>query len=110
MRTVGADRAAAIHGMQLGLAKVAPDLPFSGFYSMDQILAEQLQQQRIEVTLLASLAGLALLLSAVGIYALVSNLVVQRKREIGIRLVLGSSVRRAMALSAGLAQWQLSWD
>jgi ABC-type lipoprotein release transport system permease subunit len=82
--------------MQLGLAKVAPDLPFSGFYSMDQILAQQLQQQRIEVTLLASLAGLALLLSAVGIYALVSNLVVQRRREIGIRLILGSSVRRAM--------------
>jgi predicted permease len=90
------DQPATIRHMQEALAKVAPDLPFSGFYSMDQILAEQLQQQRIEVMLLSSLAGLALLLSAVGIYALVSNLVVQRRREIGIRMVLGSTVQQAM--------------
>jgi ABC-type antimicrobial peptide transport system permease subunit len=82
--------------MRVAMAKVAPDLPFSGFYSMDQILNQQLQQQRIEVLLLTTLAGLGLLLSAVGIYALVSNAVVQRRREIGIRLVLGSTTRQAM--------------
>jgi predicted permease len=85
-----------IRKMQEALAKVNPDLPFSGFYSMDQILGEQLQQQRMEVLLLATLAGLALLLSAVGIYALVSNLVVQRRREIGIRIALGSTAQQAM--------------
>ena len=83
--------------MQKALAEVDPLLPFSGFYSMDEILAEQLQQQRIEVLLLTTLAGLALLLSAIGIYALVSNLVVQRTREIGIRIALGSTIRGAMA-------------
>jgi len=96
VRTRNADQPATIRHMQEALARVAPDLPFSGFYSMDQILAEQLQQQRIEVMLLTSLSGLALLLSALGIYALVSSLVVQRRREIGIRLVLGSTVRQAM--------------
>jgi predicted permease len=96
VRTHNANQSNTIRLMQQALAKVAPDLPFSGFYSMDEILREQLQQQRIEVLLLTTLAGLALLLSAVGIYALISNLVVQRTREIGIRLVLGSTTRQAM--------------
>jgi hypothetical protein len=90
------NRATLTRRMQEALTKVAPDLPFSGFYSMEQILAEQLQIQRIEVLLLTGLASLALVLSAVGIYALVSNLVVQRKREIGIRMVLGSTTQQAM--------------
>jgi len=96
VRTHNSNESATIRFMQQALAKVAPDLPFSGFYPMDQILHEQLQQQRIEVLLLTTLAGLALLLSVVGIYALVSNLVVQRAREIGIRLVLGSTSLQAM--------------
>ncbi|MBW4025947.1 MAG: ABC transporter permease [Acidobacteria bacterium] len=83
--------------MQQALAKADPALPFSGFYSMSEIEAQQLQQQRIEVTLLSTLAGLALLLSAIGIYSLVSNIVVQRTREIGIRIALGSTTREAMA-------------
>lgn len=86
--------------MQSALAQADPNLPVSGFYSMDQILAEQLQQQRVEVWVLASLAALALLLSTIGIYALVSNLVVQRTREIGIRIALGSTIPGAM-LQAG---------
>ncbi len=88
--------------MQRALAEVDPDLPFSGFYSMLDLLNQRLQLQQIEVTLLGVLAGLALLLSSIGIYALVSNLVVQRTREIGIRIALGCTLRRAI-LGVGAA-------
>jgi MacB-like periplasmic core domain len=83
--------------MQRALASVDSGLPFSGFYSMTDHLAESLATQRVEVALLGAMAGLALLLSAVGIFALVANMVAQRTREIGLRIALGSTIRQAMA-------------
>jgi predicted permease len=82
--------------MQQALASADPNLPFSGFYSMSDLLAGTLATQRIEVALLSVMAGLALLLSTVGIFALVANTVIQKTREIGIRIALGSTVRQAM--------------
>jgi predicted permease len=82
--------------MQQVLAGVDSELPISGFYGMNDVLAEALLLQHVEVGLLAALAGLALLLSSVGIYGLVSNLVNQRTRELGIRMALGCTVRGAM--------------
>jgi macrolide transport system ATP-binding/permease protein len=82
--------------MQRALASADPNLPFSGFYDMRDLKAKMLATQRIEVALLTAMASLALLLSAVGIFALVANLVAQRTREIGIRMALGSTVREAM--------------
>jgi hypothetical protein len=87
--------------MQRALANADPGLPFSGFYSMSDLMAKTLAMQRIEVSLLSAMAGLALLLSAVGIFALVANMVAQRTREIGIRIALGSSIRRAMIQVGG---------
>ena len=82
--------------MQKALAQIDPTLPFSGVYSMSDILNENLEFERAQVLLLGVLAGLALLLSAVGIYALVANLIAQRTREIGIRLALGAQVNEVM--------------
>ncbi len=82
--------------MQRALGSVDPNLPFSGFYSMRDLLAKTLATQRVEVALLSAMAGLALLLSAVGIFSLVANIVAQKTREIGIRIALGSTIRQAM--------------
>ena len=93
--------------MQRALASVDPNLPFSGFYRMNDLLAKTLATQRIEVALLTTMAALALVLSAVGILGLVANLVTQRAREIAIRIALGSTTVQAM-IQVGLPGVQAS--
>ena len=91
--------------MQRALASADPDLPFSGFYNMRDLMAKTLATQRIEVALLSAMAALALLLSTMGIFALVANIVAQKTREIGIRIALGSTVRQAMVHIGAPGVW-----
>jgi hypothetical protein len=82
--------------MQRALSSVDASLPFSGFYSMSTLQARTLAEQRVEVALLSAMAALALLLSAVGIFALVASIVAHKTREIGIRIALGSTIGQTM--------------
>ena len=89
-----------IEGMQSAIATVDPLIPFSTFRSIEQIRSETLAEQQFQTALMAIMAGLALLLAAIGIYGLIAHSVVERTREMGIRLALGATTRDAVAAVA----------
>ena len=81
------------------------DLPVTDVLELDEVLARSVGAPRFRMLLLAGLAGLAVLLAAVGLYGMLAHLVGMRRREIGIRAALGGSpgeIRRQV-LRQGMA-------
>lgn len=101
MRTAGDDPRAVLGAFKRGVAELNPALPLAGAETLDELAAASVRSRRLTAVLLGSFAVCALLLAMVGTYAVVSQGVAERRRELGIRIALGAQGRSVINLVMG---------
>jgi predicted permease len=82
--------------LRRAMLEIDSQLPLAAIRGVDEVRSAALARQRVLMTLVAALGGLALFLAAIGIHALIASGITERTRELGIRMALGATVRRTM--------------
>jgi putative ABC transport system permease protein len=99
-------------GIRDRLQQVDPRQPLYAMATMEGAIARSTAARRFAVVLMASFAGLTLVLAALGVYGTLAQRVAARRRELGVRLALGAVPRQvfrlvlregALLLAAGVA-------
>lgn len=89
VRTIGATDT-ALRTIRRVVTNIDPDLPVSNLRSMDDQIRENVYADRLVTTLTAAVAGLATLLAAFGLYAVLAFNIAKRTGELGLRIALGA--------------------
>ncbi|MBI3695181.1 MAG: FtsX-like permease family protein [Acidobacteria bacterium] len=97
LRTAG-DPMSLVSAARSAVAEIDRRQPVFNIRTAEQYMAEQVQEPRIYMLLLGIFGGIAVALSAVGIYGLMAYSVTQRTHEIGIRLALGAGAGDVLKL------------
>jgi putative ABC transport system permease protein len=108
---VDGDPAAMLPDLRAAIRAADPHMAINDVSTMDIQMAETLALDRLRVALAGGLGGLALLLAALGVYGLMARMVADRRRELGIRIIMGATGRDLYALlirdAGGMVAWGL---
>lgn len=98
VRSTPEQRGTALASAATAIARADANMPITGAQALDDAFADTLMAQRLGLTLFMLFAGLAVILTGLGLYAVVASTVSYRRREIGIRVALGASGRSVVRL------------